>query len=158
MRQGQTDPSILFTIMNLMRGWLLAPKTVHLTHKELLVLLQRLAQVERLHAIPVPLKQSWDSQFLDLLYTVITTKKEEGFGDDVFLRVERTFCCGLQSNDPDTRKKFFRLYSDRIQRDLFDRLRYIIQYQDWDFVSHTFWLKHAVVRVFLLMIALKPQK
>ena len=61
------------------------------------------------------------------------------------MRVERTFCCGLQSADPITRQKFFQLYSERILRDLHDRLRYIIQYQDWDFLSHTFWLKHAVV-------------
>ena len=75
VRQGQTDAAILFTVKNLMQGWLLAPKPTHLTHKELLVLLQRLAQVDRLHAIPLPLKASWDAQFLDLLYTVITTKK-----------------------------------------------------------------------------------
>jgi hypothetical protein len=148
VRQGQTDAAILFNVLNLMRGWLLAPKQTHLTHKELLVLLQRLAQVDRLHAVPLPLKASWDSQFLDLLYTVITTKKEENFGEDVFLRVERTFCCGLHSSDPTIRQKFFRLYSDRIQRDLHDRLRYIIQYQEWDFLSHTFWLKHAVALLF----------
>jgi hypothetical protein len=166
----------MFTVMELMRGWILIPKDkqhAHLTYKELLVLLQRLAQVERLHAIPPALKPSWDSKFLDLLYTVITTKmvrcslhshpcslrsirplcltprhvraQEDKFGDEVFLRVERTFCCGMQSTDPATRQKFFSLYSDRIARELFDRLRYIIQYQDWDFLAHTFWLKHAVV-------------
>jgi hypothetical protein len=76
---------------------------------------------------------------------LLARAQEDKFGDEVFLRVERTFCCGLQSNDPATRQKFFRLYSDRIHRELFDRLRYIIQYQDWDFLAHTFWLKHAVV-------------
>ena len=75
MRQGQTDAAILFTVLHLMRGWLLSPKQTPLTHKEHLVLLQRLAQVDRLHAVPPALKASWDSQFLDLLYTVITTKK-----------------------------------------------------------------------------------
>ena len=153
VRQGQTDAAILFTVKNLMQGWLLSPKQTHLTHKELLVLLQRLAQVDRLHAIPMSLKASWDKQFLDLLYTVITTKKEDNFGEDVFMRVERTFCCGLHSSDPFTRQKFFRLYSDRIQRDLHDRLRYIIQYQDWDFLSHTFWLKHAVVCCFFPLLS-----
>lgn len=77
VRQGQTDPAIMFTVMELMRGWILTPKEkqqAHLTFKELLVLLQRLAQVERLHAIPPGLKASWDTKFLDLLYTVITTK------------------------------------------------------------------------------------
>lgn len=61
------------------------------------------------------------------------------------MRVERTVCCGLCSTDPATRQKFFRLHTDRIPRELFDRLRFIIQYQDWEFLAHTFWLKHAVV-------------
>ena len=75
VRQGQTDAGIIFAILNLMRGWLLAPKQTFLTYKELLVLLQRLAQIDRLHAIPMSLKQAWDENFLDLLHTVITTKK-----------------------------------------------------------------------------------
>lgn len=145
VRQGQTDAGIFFKILSLMRDWLLAPKQSYLTHKELLVLLQRLTQIDRMQAIPMPLKQSWDEKFQNVIYAVITTKTEDNFGEEVFMRVERAFCCGLQSNDAPTRQKFFRLYSDRIQRDLFDRLRYIIQFQDWEFMSHTFWLKHAVV-------------
>jgi len=150
------------------------------------VLLQRLAQIDRLHAVPLTLKPAWDEKFLDVLYAVITTKKvrppllaccsfcglcsnkilssvfrlqEENFGEEVFVRVERTFCSGLQSSDPDTRQKFFKLYSDRIPRDLFERLRFIIQVQDWDFLSHTFWLKHAVVSSssFLTVLALTYQ-
>ena len=46
------------------------------------------------------------------------------------------------------RAKFFRLYSERIPRDLFARLRYIIQTQEWEFLSNTFWLKHAVALLF----------
>jgi transformation/transcription domain-associated protein len=148
VRHAQTDPCILFAFLNLLRGWLLVPKQAHLTNKELLVLLQRVAQVDRLQAIPAALKPAWDAQFLDLLYTVITTKKEDDFGKEVFLRVERTFCCGLQSSDPAVRQKFFRLYSENVQRDLHERLRYIVQYQDWDFLAHTFWLKHAVALLF----------
>ena len=44
--------------------------------------------------------------------------------------------------------QFFRLYASRLPPDLFDRLRYIIAVQDWDFVSHTFWLKHGVALLF----------
>ena len=69
--------------------------------------------------------------------------------------------------------QFFRLYSKRLPADLFDRLRFIIQVegfkhaiilnfmvsvvsgqlttfqvQDWDFVSHTCWLKHGIALLF----------
>lgn len=114
-------------------------------------------QLDRMHAIPVGLKPVWDKDFLELLYDTITQKKAEQFGNEVFNRVERTFCCGLQSSDPAVRKKvgccalrctpchpsahspgwsslsvlasmqFFRLYAERVPPNLFDRLRYIIQ-------------------------------
>ena len=62
-------------------------------------------QLDRMHAIPVGLKPVWDKDFLELLYDTITQKKAEQFGNEVFNRVERTFCCGLQSSDPAVRKK-----------------------------------------------------
>ncbi|KAL4439666.1 hypothetical protein ABPG75_002667 [Micractinium tetrahymenae] len=148
VRAGTTDPSILHLILTMLRKWLLDPSSAHLTAKELLVIIQRIAQLDRMHAIPVGLKPVWDKDFLALLYDTITQKPEDEFGNEVFNRVERTFCCGLQSGDPAVRKKFFRLYADRVPANLFDRLRYIIQGQDWDFIAHTFWLKHGVALLF----------
>ena len=223
VRSGQTDASILFAILELMRKWLLDPVHSHLTSKELLVLLQRIAQLERLHAIPPALKPAWDKIFLEVLYMVITKPSEKmttpahvlvppaeqtapggpaaeerpvaaqpagenqgaapmpaeaaqqqqqqlpaveqppqaqletpDFQTDVFLRVERTFCCGLQSSDPVTRQKFFRLYADRIPADLHDRLRYVIAIQDWDFLAHTYWLKHGVALLFDILHKADP--
>ena len=148
VRQGQTHSGILFSVMRLLRDWLLDDSVDYLNPKESLVLLQRLAQVDRLHAIPSVLRKVWDKDFLDFLYTLITTKTENGFGDDVFTKVERPFCCGLQNQDPAVRAKFFKLYSDRIPRNLFERLRYIVQTQEWEFLSNTFWLKHGVALLF----------
>ena len=62
-------------------------------------------QLDRMHAIPAGLKPVWDRDFLALLYDTITQKTDGDFGLEVFNRVERTFCCGLQSSDPDVRKK-----------------------------------------------------
>ena len=62
-------------------------------------------QLDRMHAIPVALKPVWDRDFLALLYDTITRKTQDEFGNEVFNRVERTFCCGLQSSDPEVRKK-----------------------------------------------------
>jgi transformation/transcription domain-associated protein len=148
VRSGTTDPSILHLILTLLRTWLLDPTCAHLTAKELLVIIQRIAQLDRMHAIPIGLKPVWDRDFLALLYDTITRKSDDDFGTEVFNRVERTFCCGLQSTDPAIRQKFFRLYADRVPANLFDRLRYVIQGQDWDFLAHTFWLKHGVALLF----------
>ena len=65
----------------------------------------RYMQLDRMHAIPLGLKPLWDKDFLALLYDTITQKTEDEFGNEVFNRVERTFCCGLQSTDPSIRRK-----------------------------------------------------
>jgi len=45
VRAGTTDPSILHLILTMLRKWLLDPNSAHLTAKELLVIIQRIAQV-----------------------------------------------------------------------------------------------------------------
>ena len=154
VRSGSTDSKILFTILRLLSQWLSDPSQSHLTFKELLVILQRVAQMDRLHAIPVHAKAKWDKAFLSMLYFAITRHSDKEFSTEVFNRVERTFCCGLQSRDYANRKKvlaregggcpggseqgpqqlacavqFFRLYADRLPLSLFEHLRYIIQVQ-----------------------------
>ena len=61
-------------------------------------------------------------------------------------RVERTFLIGLRAQKPETRQKFFALYNDLVPKTIFDRLKYIFMDQDWERLSHTFWLKQAQVR------------
>lgn len=46
VRAGTTDPSILHLILTMLRKWLLDPGSAHLTAKELLVIIQRIAQVD----------------------------------------------------------------------------------------------------------------
>ena len=105
VRAGATDAHIMFTILDLLSGWLSNFSSNELTNKELLVILQRIAQVDRLNAIPSSLRATWDARFLSMLYTAITTHTDSGFGVEVFERVERTFCPGLQSKDSRFRKK-----------------------------------------------------
>ena len=245
VRAGTTDPSILHLILTMLRKWLLDPKCAHLTAKELLVIIQRIAQVkhrglccwrvacvsatkrvrrsrppapanpvlqlDRMHAIPLGLKPVWDKDFLALLYDTITRKTDDDFGSEVFNRVERTFCCGLQSEDPAVRQKvgsrgrYGRLSMQAAmvwagsetcgssvapfatrgavlspvcrpgapkfvrQAKIYHpgalsfvvnvvftvttqpricRLCAWLQGQDWDFIAHTFWLKHGVAMLF----------
>ena len=59
--------------------------------------------------------------------------------------MERTFLIGLRAQKPETRQKFFALYNDLVPKTIFDRLKYIFMDQDWERLSHTFWLKQAQV-------------
>ncbi len=135
-----------------MKGWLSGPDpcACGLTAKEAVLFLQRLAQLDRVGAIPSALKSAWDTTLLDLLYALCTcvpgNPQCEQLKVDAYDKVERVFCLGLSSRDPATRKNFFQLYLARIPPSLYERLRYIICIQDWDHIANTFWLKHAVVR------------
>lgn len=60
--------------------------------------------------------------------------------------MERTFLIGLRAQKPETRQKFFALYNELVPKTIFDRLKYIFMDQDWERLSHTFWLKQAQVR------------
>lgn len=67
--------------------------------------------------------------------------------------MERTFLIGLRAQKPETRQKFFALYNELVPKTIFDRLKYIFMDQDWERLSHTFWLKQAQVRAILLPAA-----
>lgn len=54
---------------------------------------------------------------------------------------------GLRASRPETRAKFFQLYHEALPRVLYDRLRFILEEQDWTHLSHTFWIKHGLVRL-----------
>lgn len=60
---------------------------------------------------------------------------------------------GLRAQRPETRARFFALYDGAVGRRLFDRLRFIILEQDWERLSHTFWLKQAMVRIVMFNIS-----
>ena len=122
VRSNTTDPSIMFSVLELFCGWVSAGGAP-LTTKELLVIMQRIAQVcqqhgspsmmltltmlqvDRLQVIPAKLKPLWDFKFLSMVYSIIADSPDKEFALDVFNRVERTFCCGLQTANARLRRK-----------------------------------------------------
>ena len=70
----------------------------------------------------------------------------KGLRRAAFVQIERTYMIGLRASRPETRAKFFQLYHDALPRALYDRLRFILEEQDWTHLSHTFWIKHGLVR------------
>jgi len=52
--------------------------------------------------------------------------------------------CGIRTTTPDLRKNFFQLYETSLGASLFERLRFILQTQDWEHVASRFWLKQAL--------------
>jgi len=69
--------------------------------------------------------------------------------EDAFTKVERMFMIGLRSSNPTVRREFFELYNSHVPMGLYDRLHFIIFNHDWEAMSNQFWLKHALVCVYV---------
>lgn len=63
---------------------------------------------------------------------------------------------GLRARDPEIRRKFFSLYHESLGKNLFTRLQYIIQIQDWEALSDVFWLKQGLDLLLAILVEDKP--
>jgi transformation/transcription domain-associated protein len=72
--------------------------------------------------------------------------QSEGLKEATFLTIERQYMVGLRAADPEVRAKFFGLYNTAVPHSLYHRLKFILEEQDWTRASHTFWIKHGLVR------------
>lgn len=77
--------------------------------------------------------------------TLALGMQSEGLREETFTTIERQYMVGLRASDPVVRAKFFSLYNAAVPHSLYDRLKFILEEQDWTRVSHTFWIKHGLV-------------
>ena len=84
---------------------------------------------------------------INIVITVTVGRAQrEALRGEVFERVEREFMLGLNARDPAMRARFLELYNNAVQGTLFDRLKFIVNGQDWKQQAHSFWLKQGLVR------------
>jgi hypothetical protein len=65
--------------------------------------------------------------------------------EEVFMKVERLFLCGLRSNNPEQRARFLQLYQKTIAINLYDRMDWVVTRQEWSNLANQFWLKQVGV-------------
>lgn len=144
-------PAILLELLDAVRFWIdrEEPEAGELSVKEVVGSLQRLASLDRNQCIHESILPQWEANFLGLLHRVCTTPEGSSpdaalLCADTFSKVERVFLCGLKARDEQMRLKFFKLYTAAIPRNVFSRLRFVVEQQDWEAVSGTFWLQHGI--------------
>uniref|UniRef100_A0A7N0UBU8 Non-specific serine/threonine protein kinase n=1 Tax=Kalanchoe fedtschenkoi TaxID=63787 RepID=A0A7N0UBU8_KALFE len=161
-----TDPSVLLCILDVIKGWIeddlskagaTGASSAFLTHKEIVLFLQKLSQVDKQYFSANALEE-WDLKYLQLLYGACAdaNKYPHSLRQEVFLKVERQFMLGLRAKDPEMRKKFFSLYHESLGKTLFTRLQYIIQIQDWEALSDVFWLKQGLDLLLAILVENRP--
>ncbi|XP_010436242.1 PREDICTED: probable transcription-associated protein 1, partial [Camelina sativa] len=161
-----TDSSVLICVLDMLKRWaeddfgktsLSGSSGAFLTQKDIVSFLQKLAQVDKQHFSSVALDE-WDKAYLQLLYGLCadSTKYPLALRQEISLKVERHSMLGLRARDPDMRRKFFLLYHESLGKNLFARLQYIIQNQDWEAMGDVFWLKQGLDLLLAILIEEKP--
>ncbi|CAG8494689.1 11619_t:CDS:10, partial [Ambispora leptoticha] len=81
----------------------------------------------------------------DYLNLVINIYSDPGFmRTDLTVKLEQAFLLGTRYENPQIRNRFMKLLDQSIANRLNNRLRYIIEIQDWKSVVSYFWLHQAV--------------
>ncbi|XP_010548285.1 PREDICTED: transformation/transcription domain-associated protein-like isoform X2 [Tarenaya hassleriana] len=160
------DSSVLLCILDLVKRWIeddlsksrtSSSPGAFLTHKDIVSFLQKLSQVDKQQFSAEALEE-WDKKYLQLLYGLCSdsTKYPPAIRQEVYQKVERHFMLGLRAKDPEMRRTFFLLYHESIGKNLFARLQYIIQLQDWEALSDVFWLKQGLDLLLAILVEEKP--
>ncbi|KAL2624095.1 hypothetical protein R1flu_008340 [Riccia fluitans] len=156
-----TDASLLLTILDIIKDWVendfkgfgTGTNVGVLTNKDVIMFLQRLAQVDR-QSMSAPALEEWEGKFLKLLHRLCSDANKYSLTvrQEIFQKVERQYMLGLRAKEPEMRHKFFTLYHDSIAKTLFTRLQYIIQIQDWEALSDVFWLKQGLDLILAILV------
>ncbi|KAL3681984.1 hypothetical protein R1sor_000006 [Riccia sorocarpa] len=159
--EKSTDASVLLTILDIIKDWIenefkgpgTGSNTGAFTSKDVVMFLQRLAQVDR-QSMSAPVLEEWEGKYLKLLHRLCSDSNKYSLTcrQEIFQKVERQFMLGLRAKDPDVRHNFFTLYHDSIAKTLFTRLQYIIQTQDWEALSDVFWLKQGLDLILAILV------
>lgn len=134
--EKSSDINLLRTMLEMNREWTLGKSEAFPTIKERAGLLVKLMTVEQRN------DQQLTDEFLDLVLKIYS---QASFArSELTVRLENAFLFGTRSENPQVRTQFMRVFDRSIGRQLYTRLNYILGVQNWDFLSHTFWLHQAL--------------
>eukprot|EP00210_Caulerpa_lentillifera_P007000 g6694.t1 len=149
------DRAVFYSVLLIVSSWLQKISQsidIGLEPKLLLWTTQQISRLDATGLVEIQMKKHFDVLFLSNLYEVCTSEGlNEVLKRDIFTHVEQTMLCGIRTTTPDLRKKFFDLYQDSLGNTLLERLRYILDSQDWEHVASRFWLKQALDYLLLFL-------
>jgi phosphatidylinositol kinase/protein kinase (PI-3 family) len=137
-----TDVPLLMEITKIVGGWMStrpgdASSTV-LNVKEKTNFVLKMAAFENIPSVHLQVA------FLDIVHRLYNETPGTSSRSELLPKLERAFMIGLRSSEPPIRAKFFDLFNRSIVKNLYKRLLYIVQGQDWESLSDSFWLKQAL--------------
>lgn len=112
-----------------------------LAAKEKIQFLLKMAMFERLSG---PSAKSLQAQYVQIIYRIFEKEGEEGKRPELLQKLEKVFMIGLRTQDPELRKKFFKILDASVKHDVGERMKFIIMRQNWEYLADTFWICQAL--------------
>ncbi|CCF58558.1 hypothetical protein KAFR_0E04070 [Kazachstania africana CBS 2517] len=74
--------------------------------------------------------------------------KKQFINTEITVRMEQPFLVGTRTNNIEIRKRFMQILEHSLDKDIKERLYYIIRDQNWEFISDYPWLNQAIQLLF----------
>lgn len=149
--EKSNDPRIIKTIIQVMDSWFkMKNPELEPNLREKMLLLQKLTHhIESRFASELSL----NVQFLEMIHLIYSDPDLNTI--ELTSKLDQAFLAGLRCSQPELRKKFFDFFDESVDRNLYDRLLYILSTKAWDSIGHHYWIKQCIE---LLLLTAKPKQ
>jgi hypothetical protein len=138
---------VLTHLLNVISQWILMDAddpAAKLQPKEKVQFLVKMTVFER-----IPGAQPQLEAFLSLVLRLFT-QPCRALTREWLPRLERPFMIGLRASNSRLRNEFFQLFDESIVRNPVDRLYYIFEYQSWESLADSLWIRQATALLLAL--------
>lgn len=103
---------------------------------------EKAAILTKMLAFEVRGEPSLSKMFYEIILELFDRKNFNN--TEITVRMEQPFLVGTRVQDADIRKKFMNILDNSLERDVKERLYYIIRDQNWEFITDYPWLNQAL--------------
>lgn len=150
--EKSNDPRIIKTIIQVLDSWFkMKNPELEPTLREKIVLLQKLT-----HHIESRFSNelSLNVQFLEVIHFIYSDPDLNSI--ELTSKLDQAFLAGLRCSQPDIRKKFYEFFDESVEKNLYDRLLYILSTKAWDTIGHHYWIKQCIELLVLTANSKQP--
>lgn len=150
--EKSNDPRIIKTIIQVIDSWfkMKNPELEPNLREKILMLSKLTHHIESRFANELPL----NVQFLELIHFIYSDPELNTI--DLTSKLDQAFLAGLRCSQPEIRKKFYEFFDESVERNLYDRLLYILSTKAWDSIGHHYWIKQCIELLVLTVKSKQP--
>lgn len=138
--EKSNDSRIIKTIIQVLDSWFRMKNPENGPNlREKIVLLQKLTHnIESRFSSELSL----NVLFLEMIHFIYSDPEVNTI--ELTSKLDQAFLAGLRCSDPEIRKKFYNFFDESVDRNIHDRLHYILSTKAWDSIGHHYWIKQCI--------------